>query len=323
MYQQVIEYFSKIPFFDSAAFGIIAMVIVGGSWCLIGFIMGEAPKKKIDPGLVIFGGAIVSAAVGLIIMVCTSAYPTSALDVTIYTCLSYAAANAVNYFTLQLMSKAMQIGPNGIVWSIIQSAFIFSFIVGVVFFDVKFTVLRGIGIVVLLCSLVFFALAKDNSNKSEGNKWKWLSLIAMVCAATTHNLSTLPCYYESALGVPSIIRAIASAGGILITAVIWDLIRMNRDRWETIKRNMKSRQLWLYVGEVQFFGLIFAYTLFYPGMNVMADKGMGGMCYPMMIGSCIVTFTLTSIFILKEKLRWLQLAGLILCTCGLVLICTK
>ena len=80
--------------------------------------------------------------------------------------------------------------------------------------------------------------------------------------------------------------------------------------------------LWKYIATLQLFGLIFAYTLFYPGMNVMADKGMGGMCYPMLVGSCIVSFTLSSIWLLKEKLRPVQLAALIVCIAGLILICT-
>ena len=56
-------------------------------------------------------------------------------------------------------------------------------------------------------------------------------------------------------------------------------------------------------------------------MNAMADAGLGGMCYPMMVGSCIISFTLSSIWILKEKLRPLQAAALGICVSGLVLLC--
>ena len=75
------------------------------------------------------------------------------------------------------------------------------------------------------------------------------------------------------------------------------------------------------IGALLFFNLLFAYTLFYPGMNAMADAGLGGMCYPMMVGSCIVTFTLSSVWILKEKLRPLQAAALGICISGLILLC--
>ena len=106
-------------------------------------------------------------------------------------------------------------------------------------------------------------------------------------------------------------------------AVIWNLFLMNKERWNTLKRGVANPTLWKYVAALQFFNLVFAYTLFYPGMNVMARAGMGGMCYPMMVGSCIVSFTLSSIWLLKEKISRIQLAALAVCIAGLVLICTK
>ena len=123
--------------------------------------------------------------------------------------------------------------------------------------------------------------------------------------------------------MPSIVRVIATELGFMISAIVWNLIRMNREHWEKIKSNLKNGMLWKYTIALQFFNLFFSYTLHYPGMNVMADKGMGGMCYPMMVGSCIVSFTLSSIWLLKEKVKPVQLAALIVCIGGLILICTK
>ena len=55
----------------------------------------------------------------------------------------------------------------------------------------------------------------------------------------------------------------------------------------------------------------------------MADNGLGGMCFPLMIGSCIVLFTVISIVFLRERLRLLQALALIFCVAGLILICTR
>ena len=41
-------------------------------------------------------------------------------------------------------------------------------------------------------------------------------------------------------------------------------------------------------------------------MDILGKAGLGGMCYPLMVGSCIVTFTLTSVFGLKERLQKIQ-----------------
>ena len=45
MFHQIVQFFSSIPFFSSVAFGIIAMVIVGSSWCLVGLVMGAFPSS--------------------------------------------------------------------------------------------------------------------------------------------------------------------------------------------------------------------------------------------------------------------------------------
>lgn len=321
MLNQIVQFFSSIPFFSSVAFGIIAMVIVGSSWCLVGLVMGDAPKKGIDTSLVQLWGAVVATVASVIIMLATSDYPTAAWNVTFYVCLILAISAALNFIMLEMMARAMQCGPNGVIWSIIQSAMVFQFLVGMIFFDVAFTWLRGAGIVFLLVALVLFAVTQDNSGK--GGKWKVLAIAGLVVTAIQQNLSVLPSYYPEADKVPSIVRVIATEAGFLISAVVWNLFRMNREHWAKIKSNLKNGMLWKYTIALQFFNLFFSYTLHFPGMNVMADKGMGAMCYPMMVGSCIVSFTLSSIWLLKEKVRPVQLAALIACIGGLVLICTK
>ena len=323
MFQSLLDFLNSIPFFSSLTFGIIAMVIVGSSWCLVGLVMGDAPKKGIEPSLVQLGGSIFSVGMGLIIMLATSAYSTSSLKVTFWTCLAYFVGSMLNFIMLQLMSKAMQLGPNGVIWSIIQSSLIFPFIGGILFFGVEFTWLRGMGIFFLLSSLLLFAFTKDNSKHGSGIKWKLLAFAGMVLAAIQQNLHTMPSYFEAARGVPSIVRSLSAASGLLFMSIIWNLVQMNRERWDQIRKNIKNLTLWKYIAVLQLFGLIFSYTLFYPGMNIMADKGLGGMSYPMMVGSCIVSFTLSSIWLLKEKIKFIQLAALTVCLIGLCLICTK
>ena len=115
----------------------------------------------------------------------------------------------------------------------------------------------------------------------------------------------------------------AGAAGVLLAAAISNGIKISRqpEFKEVLKKSFFNRHLWKYVCALQFFSLIFAYTLQFPGMDVMAKAGLGGMCYPTMVGSCIVSFTLSSVFILKEKVRKIQMAALVLCILGLILIC--
>ena len=320
MFDSISSALSQIAFFNTAAYGIMAMVIVGASWCLIGFIMGDAPKRGIEPGLVQLFGAVVSVTVSTSIMLASSAYPTGSSEVIFWTCAAYAYSGASNFIMLQIMSQAMQTGPNGIIWSIIQSALVFPFIGGILFFGVELTSMRLLGIILLLAALVLFSLTKNNA--AQGGNWKLKAFICLAMCAVQQNITTAPSYFPEARGIPAIVRALASSSGILVTALVYCMVRMTPERKQQIRNNLRNVTLWKYIAGLQFFNLFFAYTLFYPGMNVMADHGLGGMCYPMMVGSCIVSFTITSVLLLKEKIKPIQIAALAVCLAGLIFICT-
>lgn len=53
---------------------------------------------------------------------------------------SYYCAGILNYAGLQAMGKGMQLGPNGAVWGIMQSALIVPFLGGILLFGQVLTV---------------------------------------------------------------------------------------------------------------------------------------------------------------------------------------
>lgn len=311
---ELLHHISSQPFF-----GITAMVIVGSSWCLVGLVMGDAPKKGVETSYLQLFGGLFSVAASLLILFATKSVPQCGLSIFLMTCGLYFICGVMNFFLLQIMSAAMQKGPNGIIWAIIQSALVFPFIGGVLFFDVQLSFLRVLGILFLLVALALFGFCKDNST-SHGGNWRLLAFIGLAICAVQQNLMTIPSYFEEARCIGSIVRALSTVFGATASAILY--IACSAKRRSTLGKNLKNTMLWKYVIALQFFSLIFAYTLFYPGMNAMADAGLGGMSYPMLVGSCIVSFTLASIYILKEKTKPLQIAGLFICILGLVCICT-
>ena len=72
---------------------------------------------------------------------------------------------------------------------------------------------------------------------------------------------------------------------------------------------------------MQAFGLIFAYTLYYPGMDALGRVGAGALCWPILVGSCIVSFTVYSAAVHKEKVTAVHVLAVASCLAGLFLLC--
>lgn len=302
-------------------FGIIALLIVGASWCLVGVIFGLAPKKGLNTGAIQLGSAIVTIAAGGVIYHILGPAPCPA-RILFAVCGTYALSGVFNYYGLQAMAEGMKRGPNGIVWCIMQSALIFSFLGGIVFFGERLTFFRGGGIVLLVAALILFGLAKDNSNW-KSSSWRMWAFFALALIAIQQNICNAPSFFPSARTVHPVLRSISVASGTLAAALIGILIRSLREKGfgESVWSSFRRPLMWLFVVMPLFFSLIFAYTLFYPGMDAMAKAGAGSVNYPLMVGSCIVSFTLYSFLFLRERLKPMQIAALILCVVGLACLC--
>ena len=311
------------------AFGVPALMAVGASWCLIGAILGRAPKDGLDTGMVQLGSAVVSVSASLLLsaILRPAPVPGPVLAATLGT---YAIAGALNFFALQAMSAGMQRGPNGRVWGIMQSAQLFSFLGGVVFFGDQLTVPRIVGMVLIVAAIVLFARAKGDGGApaeaapSAGPGWRFWAFLALAICAVQQNLTAAPSHFESARAVSPVLRAMASAAGAVaasLAALAWNVRGGNTAGVRARAASLLRGRLWLYACGMQFFGLIFAYTLHYPGMDALGRVGAGALCWPICVGSCIVSFTAYSALVLKERTTRLHLLAVIACLAGLFLLC--
>ena len=297
-------------------FGILALTAVGMSWTLVGVVMGLAPKKNVHPMIVQFFGAVVSILAGLVLLF---ALPDgdSTLTREMWMFLGfYFASGILNCIMLYIMACAMQRGPNGVIWTIIQSAMIFPFLSGIIFFNVEPKIIRIAGFLLILSALTIFGTAKDN--RVRGGGWKLLAFSAFLITGLQQSLTTLPSYYEAGRSISPIVRSLCLSLASLITSSV--TVFINRKKIP-LRANLFSKYLWMFVGSLQFFGLIFAYLLFYPGMDAMAEHGIGNASYPLMVASCLIGFSLYSTLVIREKNTPMQCLGFICCLVGIVLIC--
>ena len=295
--------------------GIVSLIIVGLSWTLAGVIMGLAPKKKIDPGIVqLTGSAMLLVAVA--VLLCFTDLKAVEPKALFWCGLAFFMAGVSNCVMLVLMSHAMQKGPNGIIWAIIQSAMIFPFMTGILFFGVQPTFIRFVGLFMILGSL--FLSGTGKKNEANGGNWKLLAFICFVLTGITQNMANLPSYFSSTQDVHPLFRVLCLSAGGFTGALIrtWYL----RDQIP-LKKNLTSKWMWTFNLIIQSLGIIFAVYLQYPSMDALARHGAGSLAYPLLVGSCVGGFSLYSMFILKEKSTPAQKAALLCCLAGIILIC--
>lgn len=294
-------------------FAIPALITVGLSWALTGVVMSDAPRKKCDTGLLLLVSGLISSIISL--SLCFFLQKTAiSTKVLLLTGGCYFLGSAINFCMLQIMSYSMQRGPNGVIWSIIQSALVFPFLCGVIFYGNELSLWRAAGLLLILLSLACLGKSKDNQTK--GKNWKLSTFAAFILAGIVLSLNSLPSYYPAARELNSMGRSFFSCMGSLLAAFIWCYPKYRLRKKEEIWNELKRPILWKYIFTLKLFGLICAYLLLYPGLDAMAKAGAGCVSYPLIIGSCIMGFNLYSLFIMKEKWSFCQAAGVVFCIAG-------
>ncbi|MBE6356044.1 MAG: hypothetical protein E7058_02900 [Lentisphaerae bacterium] len=298
-------------------FGIFAMVMVGAGWTVFGYIMGKAPKLGIDVTGLMFIFTGIEFLLSLIAAFCTGIPRVSPAGWGIC-CGLLVACGIVNYFQLDVLSRAMQKGPNGIIWTITQSGFVFPFAVGIIFFGVPLENIRIAGFVCIIISLCVFGLCGDN-NKSSG-KWKFLAIAAFLITGLSQVLSNLPSYFKEAEKITPMWRTAAFALGMIGGCII---VRMRKlpELFVTIRKQLGEKEVWKMAAWGSLTNLLTSIFFLYPGMDALAKVGHGAIAYPVMVCSCLIVFELYAIIVLREKRSLLQIGALLLCIAGAAGIC--
>ena len=293
-------------------FGITAMILVGSSWTVCGYVMGRAPKEKVEIPLLLFFSMSVTLAVSLIIGSIQGVPQTTARGIAIVA-LSQILSGFFNFWQLEWMSKAMQKGNNGIVWSIVQSGFIFPFFMGIIFFNVPLTWIRLLAFLAALASVTLFGIAQGG----KGSRVLLIAFAAFFMTGISQSLSNLPSYFPEAESVSSIWRTAGVSCGFL-SGVFFCKSRELAAFVKDIPSAAVNPKIWKFTFLMVGLELFAHYLLLFPGMDSLSKAGAGAIAYPLMVCACLLVFDLISLFILKEKHRPVQWAALFLCLLGVI-----
>ena len=293
--------------------GLLLIIIAGICWIGAGIIVSACSARSwnynIVQGLSYLGATLICA-----LLLIGKAVSHSSWEAPGWSVLASCLAGIANFYAFDFTAKAMQRGPNGLVWGIMQAGMIGSFLMGVICFGEKAAPLRLLGLVLILIGVLTMGLSKDEKSAAGGKNWILPSLIAFLLVMTTHCCNTLPSYFPETAGSDALFRTMGLYFGGVIGFALTTLPGMIRER------KFGGRGEWITAGILMILNTSASVFFFYKGLDLLAEAGCGGLGYPVSIGVCIVGFSLYSLLILKEKIARLGLAGLISVCMGIIIL---
>lgn len=315
-----ISAFASAPFFSTVTFGIIALALVSLTWVLLGIIAGKAPKLGYTMESVYLPGSIISMIFAAAIFMFTGV-GTNEFAPLFWTAAAFFVNGAICFTKGLIISRVMQYGPNGIIWAIVQSAMIFPFIFGVTFYNVKLTIIRSVGMLLMIFALGVFAAAKNNQSSKSGGSGSWLlwTFLTMVLGGVDQIASSLPFYYPQPKKISPMYNIFWIMAGYFVIGIV--VLCLKKDVRENLKCSVSKLSFWVLCLALLPLAGVFAILFQFPGMRAMADNNLGAMTFPILVGSSVVLFTLYSAVILKEKLKTADFIALFICVTGQILLC--
>lgn len=296
--------------------GFLLILTAGFCWIGIGISVSNCSAKGYNYNIVQGLSYMGSVLLCILLLLCRGEWDLSP-EKTGYGLLLSFLAGFANFFTYVFTAKAMQKGPNGLVWGMMQGGMIGSFLMGIFFFHEVASFLRLSGLVLILGGILLMGIAKNNVASGSKKDWLLPSLAAFFLVMMTHCCNSLPSYMPQYISSDTMLRTCGIYFGGFTGFLIVTLPGMIREK------NYGKKGEWLNAVFLMFLNTSASIFFFYRGLNILAKQGCGGLGYPVAIGVCVLGFSIYSLFILKEKiLRW-GLLGLFAVTSGIIIIAIR
>lgn len=290
--------------------GILFMTVTGFLWVLMGWVISFATQKRLNLGFIQgFAGLLVTLLV--LPAIFTGEVPQWAVTLCVL------LSGFGNYYTFIVMNRAMERGPHGLVWAMIQSAFFIPFVMGIVFFGVPCSIFRLIGLIVLIAATGLMGVAGQKSNQEKNGEksssWLVYTIVGLLMAGAVQICANLPSYLVKAEAFKFtglLFRCGLMGAGFALGWIVHSLYR--KEIW-----NGKHCSLPVTMMVISLIGACIC--LFY-GLDMLAKAGVGAIGYPLGMGVSIAAFQVYTAISLKERISFLSFLSILLCLIGIGLL---
>jgi drug/metabolite transporter (DMT)-like permease len=296
--------------------GLLLVALTGLCWSAVGAAVSYCSKNGGNYSYIQGHNAFYSILISLTVLTFVTGWPDTPLPFLLKIGFLHFIAGIGNYVMFILMGQAMKKGHNGIVWALVQSGMIWSFLMGVFFFDVELTFSRGFGIFLILLGIALFGVSKNKGDIQEhGKGWLLYAFGAFILVGAIHCCNNLPSYLVEAQKINGVFRSVAGTFGTMSCFLVAS--------WFRPELRIPGRRDLPIAITLLLLGCLSGYFLVYNGLNRLAEAGAGSIGFPIMVGVCIAGFTLYSVIIMREKNPPLLWLGFIATIVGIIFISLK
>lgn len=309
--------------------GILFAILTGLSWVVSGAVVGLAEKRGCGTSRQQLVGGALKATITLAVLTAGVALRPGAaafsLRSDMRSFLWMVLCGFMNYWGAVCMGRAMLRGPNGIVWTIVQSGFVFPFALGVALGNTPLTVANAAGALCVLAGVACCGRAKGSRRETrDGATWLVPALAGFALCGATQCAQCLAAMGPHETRPSALLRILFELTGAFCAIIphrLW-LWRRNRAVAAPVDPDLGAKYRFLLkicsIHAVIFFTAGFWWL--YNALDRLEAAGLIAVANPLMLASCLVGFTIYGAVALRERPSRAQLLGTLFALAGIALI---
>jgi len=218
-------------------------------------------------------------------------------------------------FGMLLMTRSMALGHGGISWAISQSSLVVPFLAGVLAWGDRSGPAGWTGLALVLAMIVVLGRRQGGtgtiSSDARADRRAWVATVAAAFAAlgVSQTLSSVPSRWAGWSDGPGL-RVALSAAGFLAVMLVLFLFAKDRRPGRLVPLLALAHGVIGFLGQAAFFA----------SLDRLAPLGLAAAAFPVSIGTTILSFSLYSALVLRERFRALDIASLAAGSAGIALL---
>ena len=311
--------------------GILFAILTGLSWIAVGAVVGLVEKRGCGTSRQQLVGHSITGAITAAVLALGAAMrpeaPAFSLKAAPAPMLWTALWGSLNYYMALCMGRAMRIGPNGTVWTIVQCGFVFPFVLGVAIGNTELTATRAAGLLCVLVGVFFCGRARGGgASRDRSDSWVWLApaLAGFVLCGVNQCAQCMASLAPPEMRPTALVRILCGVAGAFAALLPHRLWLWWRRRREGAPPDPDIGAKYRYllkiccVSSAIFF--LSSFCFLYNALDRLEEAGRIAVANPTMLAACLVGFTIYGTVFLRERPSRAQLLGTVFALAGIVLV---